>query len=407
MHDDSTSGKGIMMHQALSFKFTHTPDLLFGAGKINILPGFLQDRKVQKTLLVVGGSSFHKTDHWARLSQEMAAKGISSHLVSVHHEPSPGLVDDITKKYRDEAIDMVVSIGGGSVIDAGKAISAMLVQQRSVMAFLEGAGSGLEHDGRKVPFIAVPTTSGTGSEATKNAVLSEVGENGFKNSLRHDNFVPDLAILDPELTVSCPPNVTAASGMDAICQLLEAYMSDAASPLTDALALSGLGFAAESLQDVSTTQPHNIEKRAKMCYAAFLSGVTLANAGLGVVHGFASSIGGLYDIPHGVLCGTMLPEAVRVSIQEAFKEKSGNAGVIRKYVTLGEVLCGSSKDDEKTCSALIKFLFRLKETLKLPGLSQYGVSSADAMKIAIKTSNKNNPVRLNREQLIRLVVNCL
>lgn len=394
------------MLKALSFKFTHTPDIFFGAGNLKKLPDIL--RKAKKILLVLGGSSFQKTERWQWLSEELAKRQVAFYTVTVRHEPSPGLIDAITEKYREEAVDMVVSIGGGSVIDTGKAISAMLTQQQSVMAFLEGAGEGLEHDGRKVPFIAVPTTSGTGSEATKNAVLSEIGENGFKNSLRHDNFIPDYAILDPELTVGCPPNVTAASGMDALCQLLESYMSDASSPMTDALALSGLGFAAASLEDLYTREPSNIEKRGKMAYAALLSGITLANAGLGVVHGFASSIGGFFDIPHGVLCGTMLPEAVRISIQEAFRDKEANNRIIRKYVTLGELICGTvSKDDERTCAALSDYFFRLKETLKLPGLNQFGVTSADAERIAAKTSNKNNPVKLNREQLCRMVINCL
>jgi len=259
-----------------------------------------------------------------------------------------------------------------------------------------------------VPFIAVPTTSGTGSEATKNAVLSVIGENGFKNSLRHDHFIPDIAIVDPELTVGCPPNITAASGMDALCQLLESYMSDASGPMTDALALSGLDCAAASLEDLCTREPFNVDKRAKMSYAALMSGITLANAGLGVVHGFASSIGGLFDIPHGVLCGTMLPEAVHISIQEAFKDKQANGWMIRKFATVGELFCGMvSKDDEKTCAALSDYLFRLKQTLKLPGLSRFGVTKTDAERIAAKTSNKNNPVKLTREQLCQLVINCL
>ncbi len=396
------------MQQALSFKFTHTPDILFGAGKIKKLPELLFSRRVRKILLVLGGASFQKSRHWEWLSDELSKSGVTCHIITVLHEPSPKLIDEITQKYRSANPDMVVSIGGGSVIDTGKAISAMLPQQESVMAFLEGAGRGMEHDGRKTPFIAVPTTSGTGSEATKNAVLSEIGDNGFKNSLRHDNFVPDLAILDPELTASCPPDVTAASGMDALCQLLESYMSDASNPMTDALALSGLGFAAASLVDVCTKEPLNLDKRGKMSYAALLSGITLANAGLGVVHGFASSIGGLFDIPHGVLCGTMLPEAVRISIQEAFENSRTNEWMIRKYVALGETLCGFvSKDDKKTCAALADYLFRLKEALKLPGLSKFGITSTDAERIALKTSNKNNPIKLNREQLSQLVISCL
>lgn len=396
------------MNPMMPFKFTHTPDILFGPGKFGSIPGVLKTFRAKKILLVLGGSSFRKSERYDRLMTGIAEAGIQCHTVRVEKEPSVELVDEHASKYRKDGIDAVVSVGGGSAIDAGKALSAMLTQTESVMAFLEGAGQGKEHDGRKVPFIAVPTTSGTGSEATKNAVLSRVGENGFKNSLRHDNFVPDVAIVDPELTISCPPDVSAASGMDAFCQLLESYMSTTSGPMTDALALSGLRHAASSLTDICTNEPTNLEKRSQMSYAALLSGITLANAGLGVVHGYASSIGGLFDIPHGVICGTMLPQAVRVSMREALKNREEHAAAIRKYVTLAEMFCGTiSASDEKACGMLADYLDRLKETLKLPGLSRYGVTAADAERIALKTSNKNNPVKLSQELLAQLVADCL
>lgn len=396
------------MNPITPFKFTHTPDILFGQGKLNTIPGIVHTFQAKKVLFVLGGSSFKKSSRYDWLMAEMSRMEVQCFTVRVEKEPSVELIDENALKYRNEGINLVISIGGGSVIDAGKAISAMLTQTESVMAFLEGAGQGKVHDGRKVPFVAVPTTSGTGSEATKNAVLSRIGENGFKNSLRHDHFVPDVAVVDPELILGCPPEVSAASGMDAFCQLLESFMSNQSNPMTDALALSGLQYAAGSLPDICTTEPDNIEKRSHMAYAALLSGITLANAGLGVVHGYASSIGGLFDIPHGVICGTMLPQAIRVSIQEAMKSKNEHAAAIRKYVTLARLLCGTVHgSDEKACFQLAEYLEEMKEKLKLPGLGRYGVTAGDAERIATKTSNKNNPVQLNHELLTQIVVDCL
>ena len=180
-------------------------------------------------------------------------------------------------------------------MDAGKAISAMLTQEGSVKDYLEGVGH--KHpSGNKVPFFAVPTTSGTGSEATKNAVLSEIGPNGYKKSLRHDHFVPDLAIVDPDLTLSCPPGLTAYSGMDAFTQLLEAYVSTKAHPFTDALCEKALELLSGSLLQ-AYQDGENIEAREAMSYAAWTSGIVLAQVGLGVVHGFASAVGGMFDNP--------------------------------------------------------------------------------------------------------------
>ena len=218
--------------------------------------------------------------------------GIKYHHVVVSGEPSPELIDTTVEKYRNEAVDAIVAIGGGSVLDAGKAISAMLHRTESIKEFLEGVGT-IEHPGTKLPFIALPTTSGTGSEATKNAVISHVGKSGYKKSLRHDNFVPDIAIVDPRFTLSCPQNITAASGMDCFTQLIESYLSDKANEYTDALAWEGLKEIKSSLVQ-SYMHGNDIQARTGMAFASLTSGICLANAGLGVVHGFASSIGGLY-----------------------------------------------------------------------------------------------------------------
>src|SRR5689334_12763684 len=199
----------------VSFQFSVTPQLHFGAGKISMLPS-LAKHYGKRVLLVTGAKSFMQSAHGADAVRSLEALGGTVVHAVIAHEPSPVLIDTIVMEQQAPA-DVVIAIGGGSVLDAGKAISAMLPLREPVKNYLEGVGT-KSHSGVKVPFIAVPTTAGTGSEATKNAVLSEIGESGFKKSLRHDNFVPDVALIDPELTYSCSPETTAASGMDAFTQ---------------------------------------------------------------------------------------------------------------------------------------------------------------------------------------------
>ena len=205
------------------FVLSRIPEIHFAAGKFADLPGIIAN-KGRNALIVTGWTSFRKSAQWSDLTKALNEKGVKFSDVHVKNEPSPDLVDNVCLQFRKKKIDLVIGIGGGSALDGAKAISAMLPLNDSVMGYLEGVGA-KQHPGCKVPCIAVPTTSGTGSEATKNAVLSKVGETGFKKSLRHDNFTPDIAIVDPLLTLACPPELTAACGMDAFSQLLEAYVS--------------------------------------------------------------------------------------------------------------------------------------------------------------------------------------
>lgn len=205
-----------------AFVFACMPEIHFGAGALSRLPS-LVGAGGKRILLVTGSSSFRQSAHYERLTAALGAAGITTFEVSVSGEPSPAFVDEVVARYRNENPDWVVSIGGGSAVNTGKAISAMLPSGDSVVEYLECKDT-KKHDGRKVPFIAIPTSSGTGAEATKNAVLSDIGRAGYKSSLRHDRFVPDIALVDPELTLSCPPDVTAACGMDALTQLLESYV---------------------------------------------------------------------------------------------------------------------------------------------------------------------------------------
>ena len=254
-------------------------------------------------------------------------KNIEYKLISIPGEPSPEDIDNAVKSLDNEGIDLVVGIGGGSVLDAGKAISAMMHKPESVVRFLEGVGD-MEHPGTKLPYIAIPTTSGTGSEATKNAVISKIGINGFKKSLRHDNLVPEIALIDPELTLNCPPEITAASGMDCFTQLTEAYLSDKSNEYTDALAMEGLKAIKLSLKRCCA-DGQDIEARTGMSFAALTSGICLANAGLGVVHGFASSVGGMYNIPHGLVCGTLMAKSNEINVRE-LRKNPGNHDCLKQ-----------------------------------------------------------------------------
>jgi alcohol dehydrogenase class IV len=247
----------------------------------------------------------------------------------------------------------------------------------------------------------VPTTSGTGSEATKNAVISRVGRNGFKRSLRHDNFVPEIALIDPELTISCPADITAASGMDCFTQITEAYLSTKSNPLTDSLAIEGLKEIKKSLLR-SCKEGNDAEARSGMAFAALISGICLANAGLGVVHGFASSMGARYDIPHGVICGTLMASANDVNVRMLLKQNAFAA--LEKYVTLGKLfLDNEDKSDEYYIDGFVEYLYRLSEELKLPGLKSAGADENDFNDICQDTECKNNPVKLSSDELLEIL----
>jgi|WetSurSiteA1Bulk_404760.scaffolds.fasta_scaffold06540_3 alcohol dehydrogenase class IV len=383
-----------------SFQFSRLPLIYFGTGKIKLLPGLIK-RFGSEIIIVTDKKSFIDSSFAAELLNSFLNQGIQNDHVTVTGEPSDELINSAVNMYKDKPIDAVVSIGGGSVMDAGKAISAMMYKQEPVSEFLEGVGT-REHPGTKLPFIALPTTSGTGSEATKNAVISRIGEDGFKKSLRHDNLVPDIAIIDPELTISCPKDITAASGMDCFTQLTEAYLSDKAGKYTDALAWEGLLEIKSSLVQCFQ-QGDDIRARSGMSFAAITSGICLANAGLGVVHGFASSIGGLFNIPHGVLCGTLMAPANAITIRELRKDHQ-NPDALRKYVTLGKLFLDSEgKSDDFYIDGFVHFLSDLTYEMQLPGLKNYGIEEKHIEKICQKTETKNNPVKLSTEDLAEII----
>jgi len=382
------------------FQFSRLPKIHFKNGIITELASIAHSYG-RKIVLVTGKNSFLNSRQAEKLFHDFEKAGIEYYILSIQSEPSPDIIDQAVKRFNNEDIKLVVGIGGGSVLDAGKAISAMMYRSESVVEYLEVVGN-KEHPGLKIPYIAVPTTSGTGSEVTKNAVISEIGKSGFKRSLRHDNFVPDVALIDPELTLLCPKDITAASGMDCFTQLTEAYLSDKSSEYTDALAMEGLKAIKTSLIR-SYKNNEDIEARAGMSFAALTSGICIANAGLGVVHGFASSIGGMYNIPHGLICGTLMAISNEVNIRE-LRKNGNNQVALKKYAILGELFNNKSgKDDEYYIDSFISYLHELTKNLQLSGLRKNGLGEKDVKLICSKTEIKNNPVKLAVEDLAEIV----
>lgn len=387
----------------LSFKFKPTPALVFGAGKVMELPR-LAEGFGKKLLIVAGGSSFTSGSVWPMLERALQEAGFTIILNHIANEPAPEDIDRISDRYKGDHVDAVVAIGGGSALDAGKAISAMLVENGSVADFLEGVGS-RKPSGRKLPFIAVPTTSGTGSEATSNAVISSVGSGGFKKSLRHDNFIPDLALIDPQLTLSCPKALTVACGMDAFTQLVEAYLSTNSSPITDALALDGIQAVIRSLAK-AVTDSTDLKARSDLSYASYLSGIVLANAGLGTIHGFASALGGYFPAPHGTLCGTLMAETNRCTLEALLHDPaSATAAVaLSKYATLGRLAGAQTSSQAESGQGFISYLEHLTSIFSLPKLSAFGVQHHDLKRIVDASENKYNPVQFSDDQLGRILL---
>jgi alcohol dehydrogenase len=388
----------------VNFASARMPPVHFGPGKLSELPRLARGFG-SEALLVSGAASLESGGHLERVLDGLAKAGLRVRRLTIGAEPSTVFIDSACAALRADGppIDVVIGIGGGSVIDGAKAISAMLPHENPVLDHLEDVGRDVPHDGTKVPYIAVPTTSGTGGEMTKNAVLSMVGPGGYKKSLRHDNLIPDAVIVDPMLMLTCPPHVTAACGMDALTQLLEPYLSPIASPWSDALAWSGLESAAANLVPAATDRGGDVGVRAGMAYASLLSGAALANAGLGIVHGLASPIGGFFAIPHGVVCGTLVAEATEANLA-ALRRERANPGALAKYAKVGVLFGGdAAKSEAWNCDHLVARLRTLTEILRLPRLSAYGIGEGDLDRIVEKAGNRKNPVQLDAEAIRGLV----
>lgn len=384
------------------FTTARLPRIVFGAGVRSRIAEEVRGLG-GRALIVTGGRSVRVTPVWDELCGDLAGAGIAVHDVPVTDEPSPKLVDETVSAFKDKGIEVVVGLGGGSALDAAKAIAGLLPRGNSVMDHLEGVGAGVPYEGPSLPFIAVPTTAGTGSEATKNSVLSQRGAGGFKKSFRDDRLVARVAIVDPEFLASCPPELIGANGMDAFTQLFESYLSTRSNPMTDALAWSGL----EAFRDgfFAALQGSGAEAeagRSRLSYAALLSGITLAQTGLGAVHGLASPLGAFFPIPHGVVCGTLVAAATAANIR-ALRDRDPAGRALRKYAKAGSLLTGRSIEAcEDAVDRLTETLEDWVSRLALPRLTAYGMSHSDIERVVAESggsSMKTNPIVLEPDDI--------
>ncbi|MGA8054541.1 MAG: iron-containing alcohol dehydrogenase [Burkholderiales bacterium] len=387
------------------FSIARLPRIEFGAGAARKLPD-LAARYGRRLLIVTGARSFLESPEAEFLFAGLRERGCHWELVRVSGEPSPEMVDDAVRTWRRAEIEAVLGIGGGSVLDSAKAIAGLLKPGNSVMDHLEGVGPEKPYRGPTTPFIAVPTTAGTGSEATKNAVLSRHGPDGFKKSFRDDALVAEVAIVDPDLLRGCARELIAANGMDAFTQLLESYVSTRANPFTDALALSGLRAASDGLLAWYEGGAAAAQGRERMAYASLVSGVCLAQTGLGSVHGLASPLGAFFPIPHGVVCGTLVGAATRVNI-EVMQARDPTRPALAKYAQVGSLLRGRpDRDEAADREFLIRSLEEWTERMSLPRLSALGVGASDLGRVVANSrgsSMKTNPVVLTDEEVQRVL----
>jgi alcohol dehydrogenase class IV len=389
------------------------PQLIQGPGSLKKLAEWLNSHSYISIILCTGGKSFDESLFKESLFDLLSKHKINYKRYIISGEPSPEIIDSITYSTASEYFDCVVGIGGGSVMDTAKAVAAMIPVVRrmeagaelsksvSVYDYLEGVGT-KKPEASRLGLVTIPTTSGTGSEATKNAVISRVSEGGggFKKSFRHDNYVPDLAILDANLICNCPKEITASSGLDAVAQLLESYVSTLSNPFTDALAEDGLMRAGKYLLTVYE-DGQNIQARSEMAYAAYLSGITLANANLGVVHGAAGLLGGIRPIPHGVACGTLLAESTKAITDRLAEDFDENNPALLKYSKAGYLLNidNKYKNIEYGVTLLLDTLFNWQEVMKLPCLRMYGFTKEELLILAEKTDLKKTPVNLSVNEI--------
>jgi len=396
----------------ISFEFATANRIIFGAGKLNEL-----DKQIEggdkRLLLVRGGAS----DGIPRVREILSATGFPFSEFQVHGEPTIEVVRDGMKAARD--CDLVIGLGGGSALDTGKAIAALVTNPGDVLDYLEVIGKGQPLINAPLPYIAIPTTAGTGAEVTRNAVLESTEQN-VKVSLRSPLMLPRLALVDPELTYNLPPEITASSGLDALTQLIEPFVSIKANPMTDAICREGLHHAGRSLKSERIWKRINgletdfqLEEmktaREGMALASLFGGLALANAGLGAAHGFAGPLGGMLHAPHGVLCARFLPLVMEANIR-ALKIREPEHPSLGRYVEIAQILTG---EKDATPEDGVRWVNQLVEDLKIPRLSAYGMRPEDfALREAVQktqkaSSYKGNPIVLEEKELMGILEQAL
>lgn len=379
-----------MINQNFNFSISH--NIIFGAGKITELSKVIET--YGKKVLIVRTPLEKNISKVINIIEKANKEWIS---YTVEHEPTTVTIDDVVKSAREFNTELVIAIGGGSVIDTGKAVSALLANPGQLIDYLEVVGKGLPLQKRSVPLIAIPTTAGTGSEVTRNAVI-EVPEKKVKVSLRGLFIQPEVALVDPEFTLSVPAQVTAYSGMDAFIQVIEPYVSIKANQMTDIFCREGIKSAATSLLK-AYSDGNDLSARINMSWVSLLGGICLANAGLGAVHGFAGPIGGMFHIPHGAICASLLPAVMEVNII-ALQQRDPDSISINRYQEIFQIVTGNPN---ASILAGLNWFRELQAKLQIPSLRKLGISKdnlSDIIKQSkIASSMKANPILLNDDEL--------
>ena len=376
----------------MKFEFSTATKIIFGAGTL-LQAGAVAKEFGQRALVVTG----RDTKRAEPLLEIFHDAGVGAATFSVTGEPELSTIDQGTALAKTEKCDFVVALGGGSVIDAGKAIAAMLTNNGELLDYLEIIGRGKALTKPSAPFIAIPTTAGTGSEVTRNSVLASP-EHKLKVSLRSPLMLPKIALVDPELTYDLPPSLTASTGLDALTQLIEPFVCSRANPMTDGLCAEGIRRAARSLR-VTFADGKNKSAREDMAVASLFGGLALANAGLGAVHGFAGPIGGSFPAPHGAICAALLPHVMAANIH-ALRQRAAAGDALRRYGKVARLLTGNAS---ATADDGVKWVRKLVADLQIPHLGEYGVREEHVADLVAKAANassmKANPIALTPEEL--------
>jgi alcohol dehydrogenase class IV len=379
----------------MPFEFATAARIVFGAERARELPGYAAALG-RRALLVTGSRP--------GCCQALVA-GLEAVPFPVASEPTIDLIRHGTSYARGENCDVVIAIGGGSVLDAGKALAAMLTNPGDPLDYLEVIGRGQPLAHAPAPFIAVPTTAGTGSEVTRNAVLGSP-EHQVKASLRSASMLPRLALVDPELTLSLPRSVTASTGLDALTQVIEPYVSARANRMTDLFCIEGLRMIATALP-AAYQNGNDLAARASMAWAALLGGLALANAGLGAVHGFAAPVGGMFPAPHGAICAAVLPYAMKVNV-EALRSRAPGSQALERYEDVSRLLTGRP---QATADDGVRWIAETCRQFEIPPLSAYGVREEHIPDLVVKASQtssmKGNPIMLTAEELRQIALAAL
>jgi alcohol dehydrogenase class IV len=379
------------------FEFVSVPRIIFGNGSIR-QAGRLAAGFGDRALIVAGGSE----ERLRPLLNSLHHHQIKASVLRVRGEPTVEDVQAGVHLAQENRCNVVIGFGGGSALDAGKAIAILFANEGEITDYLEVVGKGRELSKAGLPLITIPTTAGTGAEVTRNAVIG-APEFRVKVSLRGPELLARVAVIDPELTYSLPAEVTAWTGMDALSQLVEPFVSNQANWMTDIFCREGIARVRRSLLKAFRTGK-NVRAREDMAFASMLSGLALANAKLGVVHGFASVIGGMFPIPHGMVCARLLPGVMRMNLR-TLEERGGNGTAIRKYTEVARILTGDT--DARPMDG-VGWVARLVEELQIPALSAFGLKQEDATQIVEKamvaSSTKGNPIVLTPEEMLEILL---